>query len=162
LTGVAGPQGSQGDPGTTGQDVQSALSTTAAAFSAGAGCIAIPNFSLTVPTPANGAIVVATADGSVQNNQATVGNALVEFMLTIDNVAQASSRHRLTLTNASSAASGAAGNWSITRMLVLDPAAPSHTIGVCGQMVTANGVLSASSGLASATPVSLTLVTINK
>jgi hypothetical protein len=161
LTGVAGPQGAQGDPGTTGQDVQSALSTTAAAFSAGAGCIAIPNFSLTVPPLANGAIVVATADGSVQNNQSTVGNANVEFMLTIDNVALASSRHKLTLTNASSATSGAAGNWSITRMLVLDPTVP-HTIGVCGQMVTANGVLTASSGLAAATPVSLTLMTINK
>jgi hypothetical protein len=161
LTGVAGPQGSQGDAGTTGQDVQSAISTTSATLGVGAGCVAIPNVLLTVPLLANGAIVVATADGSVQNNQTTLGNANVEFMLTIDNVALASSRHKLTLTNASSPGGGASGNWSITRMLVLDPTV-THTIGVCGQMTTANGIVSANSGLAASMPVSLTLVTINK
>lgn len=154
--GPQGPAGTTGDAGTTGQDAVTVLSTSGITFTA-VTCAVIPGVSATVTVPDN-AVVVASADGSVQvNSTGAATNALVEFRLVVDGVAIGGSLHRLTLSNTPGVTPGF-GSWAITRALPLSPGP--HTISVCGQLVT--GSVAANSGNPALTPGSLTVMVLKK
>jgi hypothetical protein len=154
--GPAGADGAAGEPGTTGQDAFTVLSTAGVSLSA-AGCVLIPGIAAPVTVPDN-SVVVAAADGSVQiQSIGSSTNALVEFRLVVDGVVLGGSLHRLTITNTPGVTPGF-GNWSMTRALPLDPGP--HTIGVCGQVVT--GSVAANTGNPTLTPGSLTVMVLKK
>lgn len=127
-----------------------------------ASCAAIPGVSVSVQVPGS-AVLVASADGTVQLNSSTSNNALVEFRFVVDGAAITNSLHRLTVSNTAGVTPGF-GTWAMTRAFALDPGM--HTISVCGQLVTGSAAaFSGNAGNATTppqTPDNLTVVILKR